>query len=139
MVRNILKSLGNKASQLQSYGKHTLAALALILAVQQADAQIGGVGINNSNPQSTIHIGNNASRAGLIMDQVDSTAVPNLTDGHMIRHTDGHYYYRNGSQRFQIRNTDNQQIQTFSLTGTTLTLTLENGGTASVNLSSLAG
>lgn len=70
-----------------------------LAAQEQAKAQVGGVGINVPNPQASLHIGNGNGAAGLIFSQIDTSLVPNLTTGHIVRHTDGNHYTYNGTQR----------------------------------------
>lgn len=65
MASNKLKSLQSFITQAAKSNKTiTMMAFAIMMALntQKANAQVGGVGINEANPQAGLHITSNANK-----------------------------------------------------------------------------
>jgi hypothetical protein len=115
------------------------------------------VGINNTDPKASLDItatnqANPSNTDGLLIPRIDDFPVTNPTadqNGMMVYLTTasgsnapGYYYWDNGASSWiKIFGTDDQQVDLFALSGTTLGISLQDDGVApvTVDLSSLAG
>ena len=116
------------------------------------NAQVG-IGTTTPNPSSILEI--ESSTQGLLIPRVELTStndVSTITSGNVesllvyntqsINDVEPGYYYWDSSEWVRVAagsNVDNQKITNFSVIGSNLSITLENGNTASVPLADIIG
>ncbi|MEH1006675.1 hypothetical protein VDP25_02950 [Winogradskyella sp. ECml5-4] len=116
------------------------------------NAQVG-IGTTTPNPSSILEI--ESSTQGLLIPRVELTStndVSTITSGNVesllvyntqtINNVEPGYYYWDSSEWVRVAagsNVDNQKITNFSVIGSNLSITLENGNTASVPLADIIG
>ena len=117
-----------------------------MVAAKVGLAQNLSINNNGALPDSSAMLDVQSTDKGILIPRTDTTLVNgagvNPADGLLIyQTTDSKFYYFDGGKWIVIDgpNTDNQSIETFGLSGNTLSLSLDNDGqpNQTVNLSSI--
>lgn len=117
----------------------------------KVNSQNVGIGINNVNPDPSAILDINATNKGLLIPRVslmsttDIATVPGPSVSLLVYNlstisdvSPGFYYFE-GNIWKKIGNEDNQNISGSNLTGSLLTIGIENGNSETIDLSSLQG